>query len=94
MKRYLVLNDTMSAILKSNKCKTYQQKIINPLINEKHVLVDSYFYTHISRLLNFNMDDVVSFFFYVNYDNFIKKKKTLHQKLLTAPQKEDKFLTN
>ena len=57
----MVLNDTMSAVLKSNKYKICQQKITNPLIIERHVLVGSYFCIHISRLLNFDMDDVVSF---------------------------------
>ena len=52
MRRYLVLNDIMSTVSKSNKRETYQQKITNPLINERHVLVDSYLCTHISRLLN------------------------------------------
>ena len=52
MRRYLVLNDTMLGVSKSNKRETYQQKITNPLINERHVLVDSYLCTHISRLLN------------------------------------------
>ena len=33
------------------------------------------------------------FFFDVNYDNFNKKKKTVHQKSLNAPQKKDKILT-
>ena len=61
MRRYLVLNDTMSEVSKSNKRKTYQQKITNPLINKRHVLVDSYLCTHISRLLNFNTDDMASF---------------------------------
>ena len=57
----MILNDIMAAILKFNKCETCQQKIINLLANEKHVLVDSYFCTHISRLLDFNTDNVVSF---------------------------------
>ena len=61
MRRYLVLNDTMLGVSKSNKRETYQQKITNPLINERHVLVDSYLCTHISRLLNFNTDDMTSF---------------------------------
>ena len=51
----------MSAMSKSNKCETCQQKITNPLTNERHVLVNSYFCTHVSRLLDFDMDDVVSF---------------------------------
>ena len=57
----MVSNDTMSAVSKSNKCETYQQKITNPLTIEKHVLVDSYFCTHVFRLLDFDTDDVVSF---------------------------------
>ena len=61
MRRYLVLNDTMLGVSKSNKRETYQQKITNSLINERHVLVDSYLYTRISRLLNFNTDDMTSF---------------------------------
>ena len=61
MRRYLVLNDTMLGVSKSKKRETYQQKITNSLINERHVLVDSYLYTRISRLLNFNTDDMTSF---------------------------------
>ena len=61
MRRYLVLNDTMLGVSKSNKRETYQQKITNSLINERHVLVDSYLCTRISRLLNFNIDDMTSF---------------------------------
>ena len=51
----------MSIVSKPNKYETCQQKIINPLTIERHVLVDSYFCTHVSRLLNFDMDDGVSF---------------------------------
>ena len=37
-----------------------QQKNKNsPLINKRHVLVGSYFYTHISNLLDFDIDDAV-----------------------------------
>ena len=57
----MVSNDTMSAISKSNKCETCQQKITNTLTIERHVLVGSYFCTHISCLLDFDMDDVLSF---------------------------------
>ena len=56
----MVSNDTMSAVSKSNKCKTCQQKITNPLTNERHI-VNSYFCTHVSRLLNFDTNGVVSF---------------------------------
>ena len=51
----------MSAISKFNKCETCQQKITTSLTNERHVLVGSYFYTHISQLLDFNTNNVVSF---------------------------------
>ena len=51
----------MSAVLKFNKCETCQSKITNPLTFEKHMLVDSYFYIYVSRLLDFDTDDVVSF---------------------------------
>ena len=34
---YLVSNDTMLAVSKSNKCETYQQKITTPLTNESHI---------------------------------------------------------
>ena len=57
----MVLNDTMSAILKSNKYETCQQNITTPLTNERHVLVGSCFYIYVSHLLGFDMDDVVSF---------------------------------
>ena len=46
---------------KSNKCEQCQQKINTPLANKKHVLVGNYFYTHVSHLLGFDTDDVVSF---------------------------------
>ena len=60
MKRYLVSNDTISAILKFNKYKTCQQKIFTSLTNEKHVLICSFFLIHISYLLYFDMNDMVS----------------------------------
>ena len=48
-------------VSKSNKQETCLQKISNPLINERHMLLDSYFYTHITSLLDFDMNDMVSF---------------------------------
>ena len=51
----------MSAISKSKKCETYQQKITNLLIIERHVLVNSYFCTRVSYLLDFDTNDIVSF---------------------------------
>ena len=60
-RRYIVSNNTMSTVFKSNKCETCQQKINTPLANKKHVLVGNYFYTHVSHLLGFDTDDVVSF---------------------------------
>ena len=46
------------------------KKIITPLINEMHMLVGSYFYTHVSHLLGFDTDNVVLFdtkyFFHTN----------------------------
>ena len=51
----------MSAVSKFNKCETCQQKITNSLTNERHVLVSTYYCTHISHLLKFDTDDVVSF---------------------------------
>ena len=44
----MVLNDTMSAVLKFNKCETCQPKISDPLTIEKHVLVGNYFCKHMS----------------------------------------------
>ena len=44
-----------------NKGETYQQKITNSLIIERYVLVGNYFCTHISRLLDFDTNNVVSF---------------------------------
>ena len=38
----------MSAVSKSIKCETYQQKITNPLTIKRHVLMDSYFCTRLS----------------------------------------------
>ena len=61
MRRYLVSNDNMSMVSKSNQYETCQQKITNPLTIKRHVLVGSYFCTHVSRLLDFDRDDVVSF---------------------------------
>ena len=61
LRRYLVSFDTMSAVSKSNKYEICHQKIITLLTNEKHVLMDSYFCTHISYLLNFVMDDIILF---------------------------------
>ena len=58
---YYVSNDTISTVSKSNKYETCQQKIITLLTNERHMLVDSYFYTHIYHLLGFDTDDMVSF---------------------------------
>ena len=58
---YLVSNDIMLVVSKSNKYETCQQKITNTLTIERHVLVGSYFCTHISCLLDFDMDDVLSF---------------------------------
>ena len=46
-------------VSKSNKYEICQQKIINSLTNERHVLVDSYFCTHIFYLLNFDTNDVI-----------------------------------
>ena len=57
----MISNDTTSAVSKFNKCKTCQQKTINSLIIEKYVLVSSYFCTNVSHLLDFDMDDMVSF---------------------------------
>ena len=71
----MVSNDIMSAVSKSNKYETCQQKITNPLKIERHVLVGSYFCTHISRLLNFDIDDVVLFntkYFFISYNLFTK----------------------
>ena len=50
----------MLTVSKPNKCETWQQKIATLLTNEKHVLVGNYFYTHVSHLLEFDTDDVVS----------------------------------
>ena len=49
----------MSAVSKSNKCETCQQKITILLANERHILVSSYFYTHVFYLLYFDTDDMV-----------------------------------
>ena len=59
MRKYFVSNDTVSAVSKSNKCETYQQKITNSQTIEKHVLVGNYFLHHVSCLLEFDMDDMV-----------------------------------
>ena len=63
---YLVLNDTMLAISKSNKYKTCQPKKKKTILltNERRVLVGGYFCAHGSHLLDFDMDDIVSSIFY------------------------------
>ena len=60
-RRYLVPNDTMSAVSKSNNREICLQKITTPLINERHVLMGSYFCIHVSRLLYFDRNDVILF---------------------------------
>ena len=62
MRRYLVLNYIISAVLNFNKHKTCQQKIFTSLTNEKYVLICSFFFflIHISYLLYFDMNDMVS----------------------------------
>ena len=57
----MVSNDTISAVLKFNKRETCQQKITTPLTNKGRELMDNYFYTHISYLLGFYIDDIVLF---------------------------------
>ena len=57
----MVLNDTISVVLKSNKCEICQQKITNSLIMKRYVLVDNYFCIHISHLLDFDIDGIVLF---------------------------------
>ena len=42
-RKYLVSNNTMLIISKSNNYDMCQQKITTLLTNERHVLVDSYF---------------------------------------------------
>ena len=59
---WYVSNNIMSTVSKSNKCETCQQKITTILTNERHVLVGSHFYTHISHLLGFDIDNMVSFY--------------------------------
>ena len=49
----------MSTVSKSNKYETCQQKITNPLTIERFVLVGSYFCIQVSRLLDFDTDNVV-----------------------------------
>ena len=64
-RRYLVLNDTILAVSKSNKYKTCQQKKKTTLLtNKRRVLVGGYFCAHVSHLLDFDMDDIVSSIFY------------------------------
>ena len=72
-RRYLVPNDTMSAVSNSNNREICLQKITTSLINERHVLVGSYFCIQISHLLYFDTNDVISFntwyFFDIVKDN-------------------------
>ena len=60
-KKYFVLIDTMSEISKSNKWETCLWKIITSLTIEIHILVDIYFCIHVFCLLDFDMNDRVSF---------------------------------
>lgn len=62
---YLILNDTILTVLKSNKCKIYHQKITNSLIINRYVLICSFFCTYVSCLLNFDTDTI--FFFIAVY---------------------------
>ena len=57
----MVSNNTMSVVSKYNKCAICQQKITNTLTIERHVVVGSYFCTHIFCSLDFDTNDVVSF---------------------------------
>ena len=57
---YLVSNDTILVVSKSNKWDTFAKNNYHAK-NERHVLMSSYFYIHVSRLLNFDMDDMVLF---------------------------------
>ena len=57
----MVSNNIISAVSKSNKYEICQQKITIPLTNERHVFVGIYFYTHVSHLLGFDIDDMISF---------------------------------
>ena len=50
MRMHLVSNDIMSAVSKSNKCETCQQKIIILLTNGRQLLIDNYFYIHMSLI--------------------------------------------
>ena len=75
----------MSTISKSNKCQKYQQRITNLLRIEKHVLADNYFCTHVSHLLNFDMDDVISLdikLFFHFLDPILLKTVSTHKKIL------------
>ena len=69
-----VSNKKMLVVSKFNKSETCQQKIITQITNERYVLVSSYFYTYISHLLGFDMDDMVSFdikyFFVLEIESF------------------------
>ena len=57
-------NDTMSTSSKFNKYETCQKKIINSLTNEKYALAVVIF-THVSSLLNFDTNGVVSSIYYL-----------------------------
>ena len=77
---------TMLAISKLNKCETCQQKIINTLIIERHILVGNYFCTKVSRLLDFDTDDGVSFdtkYFFLFLSQISKKHKNPTKKIRT-----------
>ena len=50
------------AISKSNKQETFiKKKLINPLTNEKHILMSCNFVTYVSSLSIIYTNDVVSF---------------------------------
>ena len=81
-KMYLISNNTILAVLKSYKCKTCLQKINTLLTNERHVLVGSYFFIHVSCLLDFDTNDVVSF----NTKYFFPRHMHLYTELLNHQQ--------
>lgn len=65
----------MLTATKFNKCKTCQQKITNLLKIGKHVLLSSYFYTHVARLLDFDTESFdTKYFFQTLAINLIKKE--------------------
>ena len=83
-RRYLISNDTMSAVW------LYQNPLSVRHVSKKHVLVGSYFYPHISYLLSFDINNMVSFdtkYFFPSSTCWTKGNGTLSLLIRCVPLK-------